>query len=501
MILVLLAILAAMLPAGVLLRRSRNFGWYLGMILGWGLCILAFLLFSAKNAGYSYYTNRLLFVLDDIRVHLLYTPFTSAQITTLQISGRSIFLFCLLGYACRNCRRIRAHLCRGLIGANGLLCVLNLLLYLPCRYRELAVSDGGLRIMAWTVRAWSAVVIVLSAGLMLLQYRRTTFRWFRARQAYITYGILGISGFWVYVVLRGPIQYLEPRTYFHLYQSFSYYDPPLTPTEWLIWELLLLLVVVASLCSFAQYSRYQQQLQSDNTRLSNTMMFSRNGVSMLSHAVKNHLISTGFALEDALCGAREGCAEQTARLLEQVLEQNQAMLKRLNRLSAALRQRELDLRPVRLRPILEKAMEDADAPETIRMSLSLEDPGLVLMADEQALGEAVLNILVNAVEAIRDAPGRICITQTTENAWCLVRIQDNGPGMDALQLEKAFDPFYSSKSSASNWGMGLSFARQTVAAHGGILEASGTLRGGCTFTLALPIAPKKGGFPSAGGQR
>lgn len=487
MILVLLAILVAIVPAFFLLRQSRIFYWYTGMILGWSLCVLAFLLFSAKNAGYNYYTNQLLFLWDPIRVHFLYSRVTPAQITAIQVVGRSLFLFFLLGFALWNscraaCFRITAVL------VNGVLGLLNILLYAPVFYRHNTMPDSTLYILSHLTRIWALTVILLSAFLLVQQYRRTTFQWFRIRLAYINYGILGITSFWAYVVLRGPIQYLEPRTFFYMYQSFRYYDPPLEPIEWLIWEIALVVVVVLSLHSFVQYSRYYQQLQNGNTRLNNTMMFSRNGVSMLGHAMKNHLISTGICLEDALADLQAGRTEPSVQLIRQTIQQNQAMLTRLNRLSAAVRQRELDLRPTRLRDILACALKDVDIPANIRLTTQLEDPDMTLMADIEALSESLRNILMNAVEAINTTEGHIQILQVVENSWCLIRISDDGPGMDKLQLEKIFDPFYSSKNSASNWGMGLSFAHQTIAAHGGILEASSQLRKGSVFTLALPAS-------------
>lgn len=471
MILVLLAILLAMIPAFFLLRRSRIFYWYAGMILGWSLCITAFLLFSAKNAGYNYYTNQLLFLWDPIRVYFLYSRVMPDQITAIQVAGRSIFLFCLLGYALWSSHKATPFRVPA-TAINGLLCIFNFVFYAPVFYRQNTMPDSTLLLISRLTRLWAAAVILLAALLLVRQYRRTTFRWFRTSLAYINYGILGITGFWAYVVLRGPIQYLEPRTFFHMYQSFHYYDPPLSPAEWLVWEIALVLVVVLSLHSFVQYSHYYQQLQNDNTRLNNTMMFSRNGISMLGHAMKNHLISTGICLEDALAGLQAGQTEQSAQLIRQTIEQNQAMLTRLNRLSTAVRQRELDLRPTRLRDILDFAARDVELPANIRLSTRMDDPDMLLMADIQALGESIRNILVNAVEAIRNSDGQIQIQQSTENGWCLIRITDNGPGMDKLQLEKIFDPFYSSKTSASNWGMGLSFAHRAIAAHGGIPEAS-----------------------------
>lgn len=488
MVIVLAAILVAMMPAGFLLRKSKNFYWYTGILLGWVLCVCSFLMFIAKNAGYSYYTNRLLFVLDSIRVHLLYLPLTSSQVTFLQIIGRSVFLFCLLGYATQTCHQIKSYQRTFLIFINGILCITNSILYIPYFYRRTPLSEVQLQITANIIRIWAVLVMLITAYLLILEYHRTTFRWFRSRLAYINYGILGTTSFWAYVVLRGPIQYLEPRTFFHMYQRFNYYDPPISPLEWLIWEIVLVIVVILSLHSFVQYSHYHQQLQNDNTRLNNTMMFSRNGISMLGHAMKNHLISTGISLEDALQYLGNRQTDQAIVLIRQAIEQNQIMLNRLNRLSASVKQRELDLRPVHLYEILEKIARETEIPDNICFKLTMETPSIVLLADEQALSESIKNILINAIEAIHSAPGNIQISQSTETTWCLIRISDDGPGMNAIQLEKIFDPFYSSKNSSSNWGMGLSFAHQTVAAHGGILEATSVLRKGSTFTLALPLA-------------
>ncbi len=97
--------------------------------------------------------------------------------------------------------------------------------------------------------------------------------------------------------------------------------------------------------------------------------------------------------------------------------------------------------------------------------------------------QLLLNLLQNAVEAIA-GHGSVRITTRSSDRWIEVEISDDGPGLTTEQLDRIFEPFYTTKETGR--GLGLSIARDIAVAHQGTLAATATRRGG-VFTLQLPV--------------
>lgn len=125
-------------------------------------------------------------------------------------------------------------------------------------------------------------------------------------------------------------------------------------------------------------------------------------------------------------------------------------------------------------------------------------PGLPqVQADGDQIGQIVLNLLVNAQQALAavEPPRRVWITTGVEasrphrpaRVW--LRVRDNGPGVPPAARERLFDPFFTTKSEGMGTGLGLSVSRSIAQAHGGDLQLEApAARGGACFRLSLPLA-------------
>jgi signal transduction histidine kinase/integral membrane sensor domain MASE1 len=124
---------------------------------------------------------------------------------------------------------------------------------------------------------------------------------------------------------------------------------------------------------------------------------------------------------------------------------------------------------------------------TIRLDLAAR-PSMV-NADRIQIQQVVLNLLVNAMDAMADAPEA---RRTAQVATCLsdhavqLSVSDTGTGLQEGPPERLFEPFYTTK--AAGMGMGLAIARSIVAAHGGRIWGRNNAGPGATFTLSLPPA-------------
>jgi signal transduction histidine kinase len=112
----------------------------------------------------------------------------------------------------------------------------------------------------------------------------------------------------------------------------------------------------------------------------------------------------------------------------------------------------------------------------------------VVRGDRVQLQQVVLNLILNAVEAMGSVEERsrelLIHTEPSKASDILVAVRDSGPGIDPEHLERVFAPFYTTKTSGI--GMGLSICQSIVAGHGGRLWAETNRGQGAIFQFTLP---------------
>jgi nitrogen fixation/metabolism regulation signal transduction histidine kinase len=133
----------------------------------------------------------------------------------------------------------------------------------------------------------------------------------------------------------------------------------------------------------------------------------------------------------------------------------------------------------RIQRLLASDLADRD----IRMVTRVEPESLELAMDIELLDQALINLVRNALEALRDTPsGHIALTAHREpDGRIAISVSDNGPGIPPEQREKVFVPFFTTKRQGS--GIGLTLVRQIAAAHGASVDVGGTQGGGATVRL------------------
>lgn len=111
---------------------------------------------------------------------------------------------------------------------------------------------------------------------------------------------------------------------------------------------------------------------------------------------------------------------------------------------------------------------------------------LVCLLDAQVFEQAVLNLLINAQQAIRDR-GEIVLAVSRDGDFARLDVADNGEGMSPDVVAKAMQAFYSTKPNGS--GLGLSTTSRIVSAHEGTLDVTSKPKVGSRFEIRLPLAP------------
>jgi C4-dicarboxylate-specific signal transduction histidine kinase len=127
------------------------------------------------------------------------------------------------------------------------------------------------------------------------------------------------------------------------------------------------------------------------------------------------------------------------------------------------------------------------------VSLRTEMPANLrpVVVDRVLLQQVILNLIMNAMEAIRAVSDRARVlrirTEEQSSGSIVVLVQDSGVGLDPKQLNRMFEPFYTTK--VQGIGMGLTISRSIIEAHGGRLWAVANDGPGSTFCFTVPIDP------------
>jgi len=144
----------------------------------------------------------------------------------------------------------------------------------------------------------------------------------------------------------------------------------------------------------------------------------------------------------------------------------------------------LDVVPVRrIFARLQRLLAAELAARNIEFTAMVQPETLEVSADIELLDQALINLLRNAMEAMRDGQaGKITLAGTLEaGGHVVIAVADNGPGIAAEQREKIFVPFYTTKRQGS--GVGLTLVRQIATVHGATVALSQTPGGGATISL------------------
>ncbi|MEW6775520.1 MAG: ATP-binding protein [Bdellovibrionota bacterium] len=131
--------------------------------------------------------------------------------------------------------------------------------------------------------------------------------------------------------------------------------------------------------------------------------------------------------------------------------------------------------------------------EGVALSVQLEQDLPVVRGNFAQLGQVLLNLGRNAVEAMGEKGGSVEFETRQRDGFVEIACRDSGPGISEEVLPKIFESFFTTKGAGEGTGLGLYLARQILARHGGTVEARNRAgRSGAEFLVRLPVAREEG---------
>lgn len=180
-------------------------------------------------------------------------------------------------------------------------------------------------------------------------------------------------------------------------------------------------------------------------------------------------------------------------LIVEGLERIRAIVQRI----LQFRPKEVESRPVKLREVADRAIAFCEhrlrqKELEVRNEVPADLPWV--NGDAVELQQALLNVLMNAIDACVIAEGRIVVRGAVEGESVRLSVADNGMGMDADELSRCMDVFFTTKDPGEGTGLGLSVVNSIIENHGGRLEIESKKGEGTIVHMVLPSAK---GVPSA----
>lgn len=244
-----------------------------------------------------------------------------------------------------------------------------------------------------------------------------------------------------------------------------------------------------SLYSIYRYTRIQNSIKNQESVISKNIDSALLTSRVFSHYMKNELLAIMAQTEFI-----ESMCEQSPEVVEEIRvieERCRKVYDRLDMVHQKTLKSKIELEPVVLNELIDKLIIDMKLElKHIQVQYTPLGKQLVIMADPYYFSQSVENIMSNAVDALEFVPEKsrkMDIELNVKNKWVELVIKDNGEGITEENLRNIFQPFYSSKPTATNWGMGLSICHTIITTHGGKINAESKLGEGSSFHIIMPL--------------
>ena len=158
--------------------------------------------------------------------------------------------------------------------------------------------------------------------------------------------------------------------------------------------------------------------------------------------------------------------------------------------------------------------EEADTLETVHLKATLfeliqnktglekerEEHEGIRLADDNEIQQVVLNLLMNAEDAMLEADGgrKLSVKTSRRESVVEIAVADEGPGIPEENIDSVFDPFFTTKEVGKGTGLGLSICYGIVHDHHGVIRVESEKNHGATFVVELPLATESPETPIGG---
>lgn len=479
----------------LLITKKTNESLYLfGICFSLMLHIAGMMIFISKKGGIPHEVMVFLFFNKGIQTKMRYLYITLNQLGYLMAIGRILYPLFLLKFSfCYSMAEFikKVILIRRIV---VLMPVLTLLVYEPRIYRLLTERNPNMaKLILYFSTLWISCYLIAAISIFLYEYISITKKFLRSQLSSILVSMLALTGIYFLYYTQDPGQVYRFYDYtFSLGRSIGYLQINPSLTGYLIIVGVSIVCCILGFYSLLNFTAGSYILDKENLVLQRKFDTARVGASMFVHGMKNQLLASKviFKRIHNMEDRGEATAEKLLRHIETLENINHLMYERIEVLHQSIKQNAIYMKPVDAEEVIKQSIErfHKKYPD-IRVKMEVRKQATILV-DQTPFCEAIANLLLNGYEAImfaeREENASLSVICYNERLYTIIEVRDNGIGISEKKLKKIFYPFYSSKNSKTNWGMGLYFVKETVKSHYGIVRVESKKGEGTSFYLLLP---------------
>lgn len=489
LVLLLFLILSVMLVA---IKKEKNAWIILVLCITFLLMLTGIIIYFAKTGGLTTEQRRFFFLNNQIQQKISYLNLSLPQVGYMIAIGRYLFPMFLLLLSWEYNYTASQPQYKKYQWTIIILPALSLFIYYPdIFWNTFSVNSYMQKILILFMITWILIYVIFSIGLLLQEYFCSTIRFFKKPFRNIIFFLSSVIFVYLCYAIQDPIQVY--RMYSIEYSSFfarSYLQFTSNIKVWYGGTILAIILLGIGFWNIQKYNKIQLNERKGELTFQRKIKDTHTVIPVFVHSIKNQILAEKV-IEKQM--ARELTAfepniKSIRSLLEQLVNMNTSMMNHMEELYKNVKTSQIKLVPTSPCEILKIADERFKQKYPNEQINYLCNSKTLVLADSLWLGEAIGNLLTNAFEAsLHKNPQIIKCTVTSEKLYLLIKIYDNGVGIDPQKKKKFFEPFYTSKNSNYNWGMGLAYVMQTVKEHLGMIKVESVPGKYTEFYVYIPL--------------
>ncbi|THF84248.1 sensor histidine kinase [Cohnella fermenti] len=481
-------------------KYTRATLFMLGMGLSFLLVVSGIMTYMAKDAYYYYRLYGFFGITRDLQNQLLYLPISRYML----IRGMNVFsmsfLYCGLLSAVFFAFNLTGAKSRRLLSLLAVPCVVQIVLYDPSFYEALYyrlypdVMTSQAFVAAYELIHRVTFVLntgYIGGGIFLLVYAffdAPKLRQIRSNIAMILISYVSLQVTYYYINFWAP-DVLITVSKAARFVRFKPINLVGNPSMYALLPYIVGCCLFVSLYGIVKYARIQNRIRNQESVISRNIDSAVLTSRVYSHYMKNELLGIMAQTEflEAMCEE----SPEVVREIKVIEQRCRGIYDRLDDVHKKTMKSKMELEPVLLQELLGRLLAEL-APRLKRINVHYEPrpQPITIMADPYYFSQVLENLLANAAEALASVPEnsrRIDIETNVKHKWVELIVRDNGVGIPEEHLAEIFQPFFSSKPTATNWGVGLSLSHSIVTTHGGKIGAVSKPGEGTSFRIVMPL--------------
>lgn len=474
-------------------KKTRESLFLFGVCFSLMLHIMGIMIFISKKGGIPEEVVTFLFFSKGIQKRVRYFYLTLNQLGFLIAIGRILYPLFLLKFSI--CYSMVAWIKKDVFIKKIIILIplINLIVYEPHIYKNLTEKNAGLvKFILHAGDVWINFYLIVAIALFLYEYISIRKKFLRNQLSSILISVVALTGIYFLYYNQDPGQVYRFYDYtFSWGRSIGYLKVNPSLTNYLAISIVSIVCCVLGFYSLLNFTAGSYILDKENLVLQRKFDTARIGASMFVHGMKNQLLAGKviFKRINQMVEKNEVTVEKLLQQISTLESIHGLMYERIEDLHQSTKQNSIYMSPVEIDEVISLALERFHKKYpgvSVKKEMNTETTVLV---DKVQFCEALSNLLLNGYEAIVFAEreeAELSIICHNDRFYTVIEIRDNGIGINEKKLKKIFYPFYSSKNSKTNWGMGLYYVKETIKSHYGIIRVESKEGIGSSFYILLP---------------